>query len=120
MDTIQKVGHHDDQSCRKGRLAIKDALDVVGGKWKLLIITILMSGKRRFRELSREAAISPKILSKELQELEMHGLVDRKVCDTRPITVEYSLTPYSSSLAHVLQTLEKWGQEHRIRTISTF
>ncbi|WP_288879964.1 winged helix-turn-helix transcriptional regulator [Pedobacter panaciterrae] len=117
---MEKTMQHTDQACRQGRIAIKDALDVVGGKWKLLLITILLGGKKRFRELSREAEISPKILSKELQELEMDGLVDRKVCDTRPVTVEYSLTPYSQGLVEVLTTLEKWGHTHRERAISLF
>lgn len=84
---------HTSESCQKAKLAIRDTLDVVGGKWKLVLITILLHGKRRFRELSREAGITPRILSKELQELEMNGLVSRTVLQTKPITVEYALTP---------------------------
>lgn len=94
-------------------LAIRDTLDIVGGKWKLVLITILLSGKRRFRELSREAGITPRILSKELQEMEMNGLITRTVCDTKPVTVEYALTPYSETLKEVLFAMEKWGQDHR-------
>lgn len=104
---------HSAESCSRARLAIQDTLDVVGGKWKLVIISILRDGVRRFRELSREAGISPRILSKELQELEMNGLVNRKVCDTRPVTVEYSLTPYSETLFEVINTMHKWGVQHR-------
>lgn len=94
-------------------LAVRDTLDVVGGKWKLVLLAILMSGKRRFRELSREAGITPRILSKELYEMEMNGLVSRTVCDTRPITVEYALTPYSESLNGVLEAMVSWGEQHR-------
>ena len=108
---------HSPQECRKAQLAIRDTLDVVGGKWKLVLLTILMTGKRRFRELSREAEITPRILSKELQEMEMDGLVSRTVCDTRPITVEYALTPYSETLIEVLNAMTRWGEQHRKRML---
>ncbi|MCP9757190.1 transcriptional regulator [Lacihabitans sp. CCS-44] len=104
-------------SCEKAQLAIQDTLDVVGGKWKLVLISVLRNGKRRFRELSREVGISPRILSKELQELEMHGLVSRTVCDTKPITVEYALTDYSKTLSEVIVAMHKWGVEHRKKQI---
>jgi DNA-binding HxlR family transcriptional regulator len=108
---------HTRESCQKSKMAIRDTLDVVGGKWKLVLITILMSGKRRFKELSRDAGITPRILSKELQELEMNGLITRTVMDTKPITVEYELTKYSESLVEVLTAMEKWGMKHRKRMI---
>jgi len=82
-----------------------------------VLLSILRGGKRRFRELSREAEISPRILSKELQELEMNGLVSRTVCDTKPVTVEYALTPYSETLSDVLNAMNKWGQQHRKRIL---
>lgn len=105
------------ESARKSRLAIRDTLDVVGGKWKLVLISILRSGRKGFNELSREAGISPRILSKELQELEMNGLVTRNVCNTKPVSVQYEITEYSETLCEVLQALEKWGERHRKRTI---
>ncbi|NBA86658.1 transcriptional regulator [Emticicia sp. CRIBPO] len=106
-----------EEACKKARLAIRDTLDVVGGKWKLVLLSTLRDGKRRFRELSREAGISPRILSKELQEMEMNGLVTRNVCDTKPITVEYALTPYSETLSEVLDAMQRWGEEHRRKII---
>ncbi|WEK35009.1 MAG: helix-turn-helix domain-containing protein [Candidatus Pseudobacter hemicellulosilyticus] len=105
------------EGCTKARLAIQDTLDVVGGKWKLVLIAILGQGKKRFRELSREAGISPRILSKELHELEMNGLVTRTVCNTRPVTVEYALTPYSDTLAEVVSAMHNWGIEHRKKIV---
>jgi DNA-binding HxlR family transcriptional regulator len=104
-----------EQTCKKAHLAIQDTLDVVGGKWKLILISILRYGPFRFKELSREAGITPRVLSKELKELEMNGLVTRTVCDTRPITVEYALTDYSESLSEVIMAMHKWGTEHRER-----
>ncbi|HTN46848.1 MAG TPA: helix-turn-helix domain-containing protein [Flavipsychrobacter sp.] len=110
---------HTESSCKKARLAIRDTLDVVGGKWKLVLLTILRSGKKRFRELSKEAEISPRILSKELKEMEMDGLVTRTVCNTKPITVEYALTAYSTTLDDVLNALHQWGEQHRTRMMSS-
>ncbi|TPD70526.1 winged helix-turn-helix transcriptional regulator [Flavobacterium microcysteis] len=109
---------HTEDRCSKAKLAIRDTLDVVGGKWKLVLLSILRNGKRGFNELSREAGISPRILSKELQELEMNGLVSREVCNTKPITVQYALTEYSETLGEVLIAMEKWGNLHRQKVIS--
>lgn len=109
---------HTVESCSKAKLAIRDTMDVVGGKWKLVLITVLRSGKKGFNELSREAGISPRILSKELQELEMNGLVSREVCNTKPVTVQYELTTYSKTLNEVLLAMEKWGNKHRLKIIS--
>ena len=110
--------NHTVESCAKAKLAIRDTLDVVGGKWKLVLISVLRSGKKGFNELSREAGISPRILSKELQEMEMNGLVSREVCNTKPVTVQYELTEYSYSLNEVLKAMEKWGFQHREKIIS--
>lgn len=112
------MDNHTAESCRKANLAIRDTLDVVGGKWKLVLLSVLRSGKRGFNELSREANISPRILSKELQELEMNDLVKRMVCDTKPITVQYELTAYSKTLEPVLIEMEQWGEQHRKKIIS--
>jgi DNA-binding HxlR family transcriptional regulator len=112
-----KTGKHNDASCKQARLAIQDTLDVVGGKWKLVIISILRNGKRKFNALSREAGISPRILSKELQELEANGLVNRSVCNTKPVTVEYELTEYSESLSEVVLAMHSWGVAHRKKII---
>jgi DNA-binding HxlR family transcriptional regulator len=106
---------HTIESCAKAKLAIRDTMDVVGGKWKLVLIAVLRSGKKGFNELSREAGISPRILSKELQELELNGLVSRNVCDTKPVTVQYALTQYSETLNEVLIAMEKWGHRHRLK-----
>jgi DNA-binding HxlR family transcriptional regulator len=109
--------NHTVETCAKAKLAIRDTLDVVGGKWKLVLITVLRSGKKGFNELSREAGISPRILSKELQELEMNGLVSREVCKTKPVTVQYELTEYSRTLNAVLIEMEKWGNQHRQKIV---
>ena len=93
---------HTNEECNKSRMAIQDTLDIVGGKWKLILIADLRYGAKKFNEIVRTVGISPRILSKELQELEANGLVCRTVMDSKPITVEYSLTPYSETLKDVI------------------
>lgn len=102
-------------------LPVRDALDVLHGKWKLPIIISLTLGSKRFGEIAREIPkITDRMLSKELRELEMHGLVKRTVHDSIPVIVEYSITDYGHSLDSVIIELRKWGSEHRRRTIENY
>lgn len=108
----------DEQTCKGYVLPIKDTLDVISGKWKLPILGSLFEGKKRFKELERSIpAITPRMLSKELRELEINQLVSRTVYDTIPATVEYEMTPYGHSLDKVLEALMVWGTNHRKRMI---
>jgi DNA-binding HxlR family transcriptional regulator len=99
-------------------LAINDTLNVINGKWKLPIIGSLLYGKKRFKELEREIArITPRMLSKELRDLEVNGIVKRTVMNTIPVTVEYELTPSGRSLQTVMEVMVQWGLEHRKNVI---
>ncbi len=102
-----------ENECTGQLLAVRDALDVLNGKWKLPIIIALAHGKYRFKELHTLLGITPKMLSKELKDLEMHQLVKRSVYDSIPVTVSYSLTSYAESLKSVIDALRDWGKEHR-------
>ncbi|MBL7719390.1 MAG: helix-turn-helix transcriptional regulator [Flavipsychrobacter sp.] len=104
---------HNLKECTGHLLPVRDALDVLSGKWKLPIIMALTFGNYRFKELHRQVGITPKMLSKELKEMEQHGLVKRTVYDTIPVTVEYELTPHGKTLKDVLRTLGEWGVMHR-------
>lgn len=93
---------------------VKDALEVLNGKWKLPIIISLSFGNKRFSEMAREIpGITDRMLSKELRDLEMNHLVKRTVYDSVPVVVEYSLTDYGESLDNVIEELRKWGMKHR-------
>ncbi len=95
---------------------VKDALEVLNGKWKLPIIISLSFGNKRFSAMSKEIPkITDRMLSKELRDLEMNQLVKRTVYDTVPVTVEYSLTDYGDSLDKVITELRSWGIQHRKR-----
>ena len=105
---------HNKGECTQSLVAVKDALYALSGKWKLPIIVGLSEGPLRFKELQRKVeGITPKILSKELKELELNEFVDRTVYPTSPVTVEYKLTPYSSTLEKVIIELRNWGVNHR-------
>lgn len=109
---------HTLESCNESITAIKDALYVLNGKWKLPLIVSLRSGPRRFKEIQRELKdITPKVLSKELKELELNEFVTRKMFDTIPVMVTYELTPYSSTLDDVIEALRVFGKQHRHRII---
>ncbi|MGM9509079.1 winged helix-turn-helix transcriptional regulator [Larkinella sp. GY13] len=101
------------------RLAILDTLEVISGKWKLLILITLLNRPHRFKELAREIAITPRMLSKELQELESHQLITRTVLPTKPVSVEYAITTYGRTLDDVLGSLREWGMKHRRKIIVT-
>ncbi len=94
---------------------VRDALDVFSGKWKTPIITALTFYETcGFKELERIIeGITPKILSKELKYLETNLLITRKVENTRPITVTYSITEYGKTCKSVMSELYRWGVEHR-------
>lgn len=94
---------------------VRDALEVFGGKWKIPIITALSFYKTcGFKELERIVeGITPKMLSKELKFLETNLLVTRKVENTRPVTVTYSITEYGKTCESVMSELYRWGVEHR-------
>lgn len=100
--------------CKKHLLGLQDSLEILGGKWKIPIILALWFGNYRFKELIRMIeGITPRMLSKELKDLETNKLVTRTVYDTIPVSVEYALTPYGKSLQPLIMELGKWGGQHR-------
>ena len=112
--------HKNHSECKAMLLPINDALDILRGKWKIRIITVLYFGKKRFMELQREIeGITARMLSKELRDLELNELVVRTVHNTVPVTVEYELTEYGESLEKVIGELKNWGIKHRKRIIGT-
>lgn len=111
--------HFSTTECTKRLLPVKDALDVLSGKWKLQIILSLSFGKKRFKQIQREIpGLTPKMLSKELKDLEMNELAERQVYDTLPVSVEYQLTPYGKTLKPLIKELHIWGTKHRKRIIA--
>jgi DNA-binding HxlR family transcriptional regulator len=89
-------------------------LSLIGGKWKGLILNLLLSGESmRFGEIKRlSQGISAKILAKHLKELEFDGLITRMVTGTEKPRIVYAPTERSRTLAPVLAAIRQWGQEH--------
>lgn len=86
-------------------------INLIGGKWKPVILHMLCEGTMRFGEIKRNIPpVSQKMLTQQLRELEADGIVSRQVYAEVPPRVEYSLTVLGSTLKPVLQGLYAWGQ----------
>lgn len=93
---------------------VQDTLYVISGKWKMMIILAICAGNNRFKEIQRAIPdITPRMLSKELKELEQNKLVVRKVYDESPVLIEYGTTPYCKSFGAIIHEMIRWGKEHR-------
>ncbi|MCZ4245864.1 winged helix-turn-helix transcriptional regulator [Pedobacter punctiformis] len=111
--------HLSKEVCTANLNAVKDALYVLNGKWKLPLIISLQEGPKRFNEIQKSLGeITPKILSKELKDLELNEFVIRRVFSTTPVTITYELTPYSQTLEKVIDELRNWGLQHRERLVA--
>lgn len=94
-------------------LGIEATLEIIGGKWKALIICLLMSGTKRTSELQHSiSGISQKVLIQQLRELERDGLVKRLVYQQMPPKVEYSLTEYGVTANRIIDVMCSWGREN--------
>jgi len=94
-------------------LPVERALGVVSGRWKAIIIYVLLNGPKRICELeNRIEGISQKVLIEQLRALEEHGLVYRQSFAQEPQRVDYVLTQLGMSLKPLLSFLEEWGRGH--------
>lgn len=92
---------------------VTKAVDVMGGKWKPLIIHSLLSGTRRFGELRRLIPnATQQMMTMQLRELERDGIIHREVYREVPPKVEYSLTPLGQSLSTVFVPMMAWGEQY--------
>ncbi len=101
------------QRCEVFVSGLDASIDVVGGKWKVLILWALGGGPRRFGELKRRLdGISQKMLTQTLRSLERDGLLTRTVTPTVPVTVTYELTELGLSLHDVIRGIKAWAEAH--------
>jgi DNA-binding HxlR family transcriptional regulator len=94
-------------------IPVEATLDVIGGKWKVVIMCHLIKSEKRTSELKRlMPGITQKMLTQQLRELEADGVVNRTVFDQVPPKVVYSLTDYGWSLRPILDAMCNWGEGH--------
>jgi DNA-binding HxlR family transcriptional regulator len=99
------------------RCPVEATLGVIGGKWKVLILFWLKDQTLRFGELRRKIpGISERMLTQQLRELEVDGIVNRMVHPEVPPRVEYSVTAYGRSLRPITELMCDWGKKHMRRT----
>lgn len=98
---------------RVGECVVDAALDLIGGKWKGVIVFHLLDGTLRFNALKRHMpGVTQRMLTKQLRELEAAGLVLRTVYAEVPPRVEYRLSAAGQRLGPVIAALKTWGEEH--------
>lgn len=92
---------------------VATTVDLIGNKWKLLILRELLAGTKRFSELKRSVdGISQKVLTENLRALERDGIVDRVVYPVVPPKVEYSLSELGDSLRPIIMAMQAWGTNY--------
>ena len=95
---------------------VKLTSEVIGGKWKPIILYYLEGGTHRFSELQRAIpGATKKMLTKHLRELERDDVIHREVFAQVPPRVQYSLTRHGQSLRPILRLMSAWGKRHRSR-----
>ncbi len=88
-------------------------LQLVGARWKILIIKELLKKEMRFLELKKNLGCTSKVLTNCLKELEEDGLIIREEYDIKPPKVEYYLTDIGYTLRPVIDSMQKWGKEYK-------
>lgn len=100
-------------STERASCPVERTLDVIAGRWKVLILRELFLGVRRFGQLHRALhGITQKMLTQQLREMEEDGIVHREVYLQVPPKVEYSLTPLGESLKPIIDAMHEWGIRH--------
>jgi DNA-binding HxlR family transcriptional regulator len=106
---LRKYGHRGYYMDDKQTCPAETVLELVSGRWKLLVIFWLLKGDHRFNQLQRNlGGITHRTLAKTLREMEVDGLVRRRDYGEIPPRVDYRLTPLGASLAPILQAMERW------------
>lgn len=100
--------------------AINEVMNSIRSKWKLPIIGVLMTGKKRYKEIEKLLPkITPRMLSNELKDLELNGIVTRTVIDDIATKIEYELTESGKSIESVIDAMVEWGSSHRAKNIKS-
>lgn len=100
--------------CTEKVCPVETTLEIIGGKWKGIIIYRLLGGTKRFSELKRKMpTITHRMLTLQLRQLESDGIVNRRVYAEVPPKVEYSLTDLGLSMAPIIRSIHDWGKAYQ-------
>ena len=88
-------------------------LQLVGAKWKILIVKNLLSGEMRFSELKKSLKCTSKVLTACLKEMEEDGLIIRKEFDNKPNYIEYCLSDVGYTMKSIIDAMQKWGKDYK-------
>ena len=103
---------HTDYSCDFG-CPVEAALEVIGGKWKGVILYHLLQDKKRFNELRKlMPKVTQRMLTKQLRDLESDQIITRTVYPEVPPKVEYEITDFGKSLGPIVLLLQQWGTDY--------
>ena len=95
---------------------VETTLDVIGGKWKGIILYQLLNGTKRFNEFRRlNPGITQFMLTLQLRELERDGIIHREIYKEVPPRVEYSLTDFGRTLEPIIMSMKAWGESYKVR-----
>ena len=105
--------------CEQERgLAFLDVLNIISGKWKMIIICTIKFDKMRFSAIQKLLPdITPRMLSRELKELELNSIITRLPQAKNHTTIEYSLTDSAKEIVDIVMELVSWGVKHRKKYI---
>lgn len=93
---------------------VRDFLDVMSGKWKFPILVSIGVGNDRFTDIQDSIpGITPKVLAKELKELEQHELIKRTITNDYPVKITYTRELYADTLTPIIYAMKDWGINHR-------
>ncbi len=103
------------RECEYDDCPVEAALDLIGGKWKAMVIALLMDKTMRFNELQRALkTVTHRVLAAQLKDLEECGIVHRELFPEVPPRVEYSLTQLGRTLRPLIDELRNWGTEYAL------
>lgn len=102
-----------EEHCDRFRCPVEACLDLIGGKWKAVILFHLLDGTKRFNELRRLLPkVTQRMLTRQLRELEADTIIERRVYPQVPPKVEYRLSEFGRTLEPILRMLRQWGMKH--------
>lgn len=101
----------DSKTQQKGPCSIIESFELIGSKWRLIVLNDLQNGEKRFNRLKRSTSASSRTLSRVLQDLQEENLVEKRIEEDSPVASYYSLTEKGKSLCPIFEEIDKWASK---------